>query len=128
MQLTWNRYIKLINQLIGNFKEDYDYIVGIEISGLIPATIIAKKLKKELYSIKINHPKNSYYAEIVIREMPVAKNILLVDDILKTGRTMEEVVKLLPARNKVFTAAIIDELGKTDYCSLKGKKVTMPYG
>lgn len=126
MQLTWNKYLKTIERLIGNFKEEYDYVVAIETGGLIPATIIAKKLKKELYSIKIKHSYGSRYVEITIKELPVANNILLVDDIIRTGETMDEASKLLPASGKVFTVAVIDEIGKSDYYGMR-KKVTMPY-
>jgi len=76
------------------FPISYDIIVGIPRSGLLVANIIASKLGKilttpELFSQKIG------WISTTITKKEEYKNILLVDDSIYSGKTMEKALELL---------------------------------
>lgn len=81
--------VDLLEQRVGN---DYDFIIGVGRGGLIPATMLAYKLKKKVIAFGINTYENmiqtdtyDIYQHITI---PAKKSkVLVVDDICDTGNT-----------------------------------------
>jgi hypoxanthine phosphoribosyltransferase len=96
---------------------DVDLVIGIAEGGLVPASLAAYKLAKEIKIIKINlrdennnpryeNPKVLQSLNEEIRN----KKILLVDDVSVTGRTLEAAKSLFPD-NTITTFAM---KGKAD--------------
>jgi hypoxanthine phosphoribosyltransferase len=96
---------------------DVDFVIGIAEGGLVPASLAAYKLGRELKTIKINlrdennnpryeNPKVLQRLNEEIRN----KKILLVDDVSVTGKTLEAAKSLFP-NNAITTFAM---KGKAD--------------
>ena len=86
-------YVSFIVDLLEQrVQKDYDFIVGVGRGGLIPATMLAYKLKKKVvsfgiktYDDMVQTGKYSIYQSITV---PTKKSkILVVDDICDTGNT-----------------------------------------
>jgi len=77
------------------FHDDYDFIVGIANGGIVPAILVAEKLQLELSFININYrdiDNQPKYLKPKISNLGViprvVKNILLVDDVSVSGKTL----------------------------------------
>lgn len=87
-------YISFIIDLLAQrVKQDYDYIIGIGRGGLIPATMLAYKLKKKVITFGIatyneTHQSDNYF---IYQEPVLQKDLkyLVIDDICDTGNTFE---------------------------------------
>ena len=84
------------------FHEDFDMIVAIANGGIVPAGIINQRLQKEVHLLRINlrdeyqHPKYDVPQLLAPEDIDFkGKNILLVDDRIKTGSTIRLARELL---------------------------------
>ncbi|MFH1545119.1 MAG: phosphoribosyltransferase [archaeon] len=109
--------------------KDFDLVIGIGLSGLIPAIIFATKLKKESGIIKIEHyhcgrkPKKKHEEPKIISKPKIKlknKRILLVDDFVKSEATINLAEKLLKEKKarKITRIALV---GTRKYCLFKSK-------
>lgn len=100
LNLSWaevEQAVSIIINRIGNKK--YDYVVGIANGGLIPATLIAKKLKLKTVSVGLESydgkdlKKLTLWSEINTRwYIPQQHDLcLLVDDISDSGKSFNYV-------------------------------------
>lgn len=95
----------------------FDLVIGIAEGGFVPASLIAYKLKTNLTVIKINfrdETNRPLYDEPIILSDEIViknKNILIVDDVSVTGKTLEKARQLL-SENNVKTLTL---KGKADY-------------
>ena len=115
-----------IKKALDNFTlPSVDIVIGIAEGGLVPAALTANKLGNELAIIKINYrdenntpkfekPKIIKSFEGIIE----GKNILLVDDVSVTGKTIEEARNLFKGSH--ITTFVFK--GKADYVLLPGLK------
>ena len=101
------------------FHETFDMIVAIANGGIIPAAIINQKLNIEMQLIKINlrdpNQKPKYDSPKLISPIEfefMDKNILLVEDRIKTGATVQFAIDLLHGARQIKTFAVN---GKADY-------------
>ena len=84
--------VDLLEQRVGR---DYDFIVGVGRGGLIPATMLAYKLKKTVRAIGIKTYDNMTQADnyMLYQSIDVDKSkptkVLVVDDICDTGNTLK---------------------------------------
>ena len=111
-----------IKNALDNFSlPAFDIVIGIAEGGLVPAALTANKLGCELASIKINYrneknipqfekPEIIKPFEGIIKGM----NILLVDDVSVTGKTIDEARNLFKG-NHITTFVF---KGKADYVLL----------
>ena len=97
---------------------NYDLVVGIANGGVVPASIIAYKIKCELKVVRISYrndnniPKNK--KPIVLSKVNLSadiRSILLVDDVSVSGKTLEAAKGLFKG-HKVSTLVL---RGKADY-------------
>ena len=101
------------------FHENFDMIVAIANGGIIPAAIINQRLNKEFRLLKINlrdaEQKPRYDAPQLISPVGfdcTGKTILLVEDRIKTGATVNFAITLLKDAKLVKTFAVN---GNADY-------------
>jgi len=101
------------------FHEKFDMIVAIANGGIIPAAIINQRLNKEFRLLKINlrdaEQKPRYDAPQLISPVDfdcTGKTILLVEDRIKTGATVNFAITLLKDAKLVKTFAVN---GNADY-------------
>jgi len=86
-------YVSFIVDLLEQrVRKDYDFIVGVGRGGLIPATMLAYKLKKKVISFGINTYDDTVQTDIYVVYHPITiptkvSKILVVDDICDTGNT-----------------------------------------
>jgi xanthine phosphoribosyltransferase len=102
-----------------DFEENFDLIVAIANGGVIPAAIINQRLNIELNLIKINlrdpFQKPKFEAPKLLEPIDFEfkdKTILLVEDRIKTGATVDLALKLLKDAKLVKTFAVN---GDADY-------------
>ncbi len=101
------------------FHEKFDMIVAIANGGIVPAAIINQRLNKEFRLLKINlrdaEQKPRYDAPQLISPVDfdcTGKTILLVEDRIKTGATVNFAITLLKDAKLVKTFAVN---GNADY-------------
>jgi len=101
------------------FLETFDIIVAIANGGVIPAAIINQRLNKKIELLKINlrdpnqvpkydNPKLVSPIDFEFKD----KTILLVEDRIKTGATIQFAIELLQGAKQIKTFAVN---GKADY-------------
>lgn len=101
------------------FHEDFDMIVAIANGGIIPAAILNQRLNIEIQLLKINLRDNNQKPRYDSPQLmaPVdfdckGKTILLVEDRVKTGASLQFACSLLESAKQVKTFAVN---GKADY-------------
>lgn len=101
------------------FHETFDMIVAIANGGIIPAAIINQRLNIEIQLLRINlrdqDQKPKYDSPRLISPIDFDckdKSILLVEDRIKTGATVQYVIDLLHDARQIRTFAVN---GKADY-------------
>lgn len=119
MEKDFNEILERIRSL--ELSEDFDAVVAIANGGTLPAELIRQKLGIELFLLKINlrdsnhmpvHPQPVLLHPIDFKV--INKRFLLVDDRIKTGRTIEFAKRLLLEKG----ASIVKTLavnGNADY-------------
>lgn len=124
--IEFNEYFHLIEQLADKIDIDVDYVVGIIRGGYIPADIISRIKKAKLLCLRACSYKDKTQGGLSIYNMseniPLSGNVILVDDLTDSGRTLLEVKKYLSHRHKnanIKTAVIWNKssntLTKPDY-------------
>ena len=101
------------------FEEEFDIIVAIANGGVVPAAIINQRLHKKLFLLKINlrdenqSPKYDQPKLMAPIDFEFeGKNILLVEDRIKTGTTVKYACELLKEAKLIKTFAVN---GNADY-------------
>jgi xanthine phosphoribosyltransferase len=101
------------------FHENFDMIVAIANGGIIPATIINQRLNTEIQLLKIslrdNNQQKKYDSPKLVAPIDFNfknKTILLVEDRVKTGATLQFAMELLHGAKLIKTFAVN---GNADY-------------
>jgi hypothetical protein len=101
LRLSWDDVMRMCRSLAETIQADYDpdLIIGIGKGGLIPATILASVLRRDLYPVRLSRRRR----DIVVLQKPAwmvplpddlnGKTVLVVDEISVTGETLREVHK-----------------------------------
>ncbi|RLE65431.1 MAG: hypothetical protein DRJ38_03740 [Thermoprotei archaeon] len=124
-KISWEEILDFINKTstILSSKEKIDVVLAIGSSGLVPAALIATKLKTtEFYSIKVERynegkPPKILYEEPIIRS-PLnmdlnGKNVLIVDDLINTGKTITKILEIVQKMKakKIVTLVLVLKKG-----------------
>ena len=112
--------LDLVVESIGKIVnwENVDLILGIEAMGLPIATLLSSRMKKPMvvarkrsYGLKgeICVTQNTGYSngEIFINDLNPGERVLIVDDVLSTGGTMNSVIEGVNASNALIEKIII---------------------
>lgn len=101
------------------FHETFDMIVAIANGGIIPAAIINQRLNIEIQLLKINlrdpNQQPKYDSPKLVSPIDFdykGKSILLVEDRIKTGATVQYAIELLQEVREIKIFAVN---GKADY-------------
>lgn len=101
------------------FSEKFDMIVAVANGGIIPAAILNQRLNVEIQLLKINLRDNCQQPKYDSPKLmsPVDfdfkdKTILLVEDRVKTGASLQFAVQLLQGAKQIKTFAVN---GNADY-------------
>jgi hypoxanthine phosphoribosyltransferase len=91
-QVSYEYISFIVDLLEQRVRTDYDFIVGVGRGGLIPATMLAYKLKKKVISFGINTYNDMIQTDKYVIYQPIPaptkqSKILVVDDICDTGNT-----------------------------------------
>ncbi len=115
---SYNEFVKDVRDLAKKMPKDYEAIVAVARGGLTIAHFLAEALEiKEVYTIGAKSYENrTKQGKPLIGQAPtvLAKKILVVDDIVDSGETMERVLKALRHKNseaKIDTAALFYKPG-----------------
>ena len=104
--LSWCDYNEIIKNIIDYFKDKHiEKVVGIYKGGLVPAVQIANALKVPLDIVAFQHHDGNDKEAKYILNTGAADNVLIVDDIIDSGKTINKVLKLIRAEN-IFVTAI----------------------
>jgi xanthine phosphoribosyltransferase len=103
------------------FHETFDMIVAIANGGIIPAALLNQRLNIDIQLLKINlrdvQQKPRYDRPKLVSPIDFTfknKTILLVEDRVKTGATLNYAVDLLKDEAKLVKTFAVN--GKADYC------------
>lgn len=83
---------KFVRAHRARLKNEIDFVVGVSRGGLIPAVLIAVRLNKPLVAVYIDKKDKVYLDR---KPWLSGKRILLVDDIVRTGKTFRKMLALL---------------------------------
>ena len=102
-----------------NFAEKFDLIVAIANGGIIPAALINQQLQIRIELLRLNYrdiqQQPIYESPKLLEEINFdykGKKILLVEDRVKTGATLNYAVRLLSGADLIKTFAVN---GEADY-------------
>lgn len=111
---TWQNLIrdsKILAKKLANLK--FDYLVAISRGGLIPAAILGYLLKiKKIQTIGFSHYVSDDQRGKLINISVPHRNVnnsrvLLVDDVVDTGLTMQKAITILRRRKNRVVSAVI---------------------
>ena len=126
---SWQEIEGRINAM--QFEEVFDVIVAIANGGTIPAALLQQKLKIPVELLKISFRdtthKPLYDAPKLVAPIHfdvAGKKVLLVEDRVKTGATLEHAKQLLSGAAVVKTFAVN---GKADYPLFDENCFTFPW-
>ncbi|OGG58320.1 hypothetical protein A2853_00155 [Candidatus Kaiserbacteria bacterium RIFCSPHIGHO2_01_FULL_55_17] len=129
--MNWEELRAQVEILASKIDYTPDIIIGIVRGGLIPARLLSSELKvKDMYALTVKKVGQEREVTIEILEDLSDKKILLVEDMLETGRSLVVAKEYLEKRGaNVKTACLytmpVSEL-KPDF-SLKEVVEVMPF-
>jgi hypoxanthine phosphoribosyltransferase len=116
--LSWTdieQAVNIIINRIGNKK--YDYVIGIANGGLIPATLIAKKLKLKTMSVGLESYENKDFKNVTLwseinKRLYILQQqglCLLVDDISDSGKSFDYIKNAYLKKEEILcdTASLV---------------------
>ena len=106
--MDWGTFIKEIRNLSEIITDKPDIIIGITRGGIVPARLLSAYLKvKNMYCISVVKNNNERHIATEITEDISGKKILLVEDILETGKSIKAVKTYLEGKGaNVKTACL----------------------
>jgi xanthine phosphoribosyltransferase len=114
---SWEEILQRFREI--EFQETFDMIVAIANGGIIPAAILNQRLNIDIQLLKINFrnpdQKMKYDKPKLVSPIDFeykGKKILLVEDRIKTGATVQFAIDLLHDAGQIKTFAVN---GKADY-------------
>ncbi|MGB7957396.1 MAG: phosphoribosyltransferase [Minisyncoccia bacterium] len=104
--VTYEEVTKGLDAILWEFGSslgDVEFVVGVSRGGLFPAMVVATALVKPLVVAYIDKQDNVYLDRGVwVRE----KKVLLVDDIIRTGKTINKIKELLLGEGASFVTTL----------------------
>jgi uncharacterized protein len=114
--ISWEEFATLVTQLAEALEQaGVEVIVGIARAGLLPATVVACNLRRELYPVRITRRVNdevqypSPVWKVPVSPEVAGKVVAVVDEIADTGETLALVQNSVQAcgASRVITACLV---------------------
>jgi xanthine phosphoribosyltransferase len=112
-------------QQIENSNKRYEVIVAITRGGLVPSVILAHKLKiRAIDTIDLRSYSDEHEQDDTVRIVRACdyvlihrkgKGVLIVDDLIDTGNTIEAARKMLPEADVAVVYARSNKIDSVDY-------------
>ena len=126
---NWNDIAERIRTV--HFNEQFDFIVAIANGGIIPAALLNQRFGLEMHLLKLNlrdaQQNKLYDTPKLLEEIKFdfeGKTILLVEDRIKTGTTIDFAKQLLAKAALIKTFAVN---GNADYCLYNESCFRLPW-
>jgi hypoxanthine phosphoribosyltransferase len=88
------KFNQMMETLYLRINIEYDYIIGLKRGGLVPAVYLSHKLNVPMLVADITHElskgDNLDWHDDILPEIPPGSNILIVDDIIDSGYTLQK--------------------------------------
>lgn len=113
MRYCFDKFKTDINKLVDDINssdKSYDYIVGIVRGGSIPATCLSHHLGLPMKNVSWSTYHKDQMKETaldVAEDIMDGKKLLIVDDILDSGRTMKELIQDWGVDRSQFDLAVL---------------------
>ena len=100
LKYEYEEFVQDIKTIINNLQERPDAIIAVARGGLTPAHFISLALDiREVYAINAVSYDDQKRSEVItvsnIPEIKNARNVLIVDEIIDSGRTMSKIYTIL---------------------------------
>lgn len=93
---------------IKNSGRKYDFIVGLSRGGLIPAVVLSHSLNIPMFPVEFSTRDSKFVAvDVLTLTRTWGKNVLIVEDIIDSGETMERLIPWFRNTNKLDIATLI---------------------
>lgn len=131
--MDWQKVIAEIDTLSSKIDFIPDIIVGIVKGGIIPARLLAQKLQvKNMYCLTVKKENNQRKITTEISENLHHQKILLVEDILETGKSLIIAKKYLQNKGAIVKTAClyslpISEIKPDFYLKTISEVITLPW-
>lgn len=94
-KVSYKEVVRIVDDILarsGADLRDIEFVVGVSRGGLFPAMVVSTALVKPLAIAYIDKQDNVYFDRV---EWLNGKRVLLVDDIVRTGKTIGKIKELL---------------------------------
>lgn len=131
--MIWEQFNKDIQELSSKIDFTPDIIIGIVRGGIIPARLLSTCLKvKEMYCLTVKKIGKDRKVFSEIKEDLKNRNILLVEDMLETGKSLIEAKKYLESKGVIVKTCclfimLISEIEPDYYLKLIDKPINFPW-
>ncbi len=106
--MTWEELVSEINSLSNKITIQPDIIVGIVRGGVVPARLLSGKLNvKDMYCLTVKKTDNKRIVVTEIKEDIKDKQVLLVEDMLETGRSLIAAKQYLEEKGAIIKTACL---------------------
>ncbi len=113
--MTWHELENEIKVLRSKIKYSPDIIVGVVRGGLIPARLLSSYLNvKEMYCLTVKKVSDQRKVKTVIEENIDGKSVLLVEDMLETGKSLVVAKQYLESKGAVVKTACLYTMPKSE--------------
>ena len=111
----------LISKSVNNSDTDIEVVVGVALSGVPIASLIAEELDTELSVFQSSKHSSGGSGGMLSQNFSLVsgKKCIIVDDVITTGSTIKEVISILKS-NKAITTAIGVLIDKKGFDSIEG--------
>lgn len=127
VRMSWGDLIAAVRSMARQLRgRDFDAVVAVGVSGLIPAVILRELLGVGEFYVMIvkrysdDKPPRLLAEDPVVLQAPEpssikGKRVLVVDDLVRTGRTLEAVKRHLLSRGAAsVTTAVVVRRGRSE--------------
>lgn len=88
-RISWNELEKIVGELVSKINLKPDIIIGVVRGGIVPARLLSNALNvKKMYCINVEKVGEDRKVRTEILDDIDNKNVLLVEDMLETGRSL----------------------------------------
>lgn len=106
--MTWEEFEKEITTLSSKVDINIDIIIGIIRGGIIPARLLSAKLNvNNMYCLRLKRVGSERKVTSEILEDLTAKHVLLIEDMLETGKSLIAAKHYLEKKGAVVQTACL---------------------